>query len=232
MKQIGVSLSPHQRRRLHNGHPVRVKKGEGIMMVSPANFGIMSKTFLRGKAKEIQLSPEEIEANKLTSPEAHNYNRQELESSTISPKIAPIKSAPASVVGGRVSNAGGPRSIRATTMGGMKQLSDHLQQLEDYTGGDYGDQLKAGLGKLMANMATAGMREASINARKNIIGGSRFGEAKRSLQGGRIHSQVGVSGNLLAQKILPQALQSQPFSANWAMANQMPPQYQKFNRSV
>jgi len=98
----------------------------------------------------------------------------------------------------------------------------------------------------MANMATAGMREASINARKNILGGGNkkytnfYGDNEIGsssfggfgIQGRRVHSQIGVSGNLLAQKVLPQALQSQPYSANWAMANQMPPQYQKFNRSV
>jgi hypothetical protein len=232
MMKIGVSLSPHQRRRLHNGHPVRVKKGEGIMLVNPANFDTMSRTFLRGKAKEIRLNPEEIRANRLTSPEAHNFNRDEVtQAPSVAPQVTPIKS---NVSGGRISNAGGSRGgFRVNTLGGLKNISDHLQRLEDFTGGDYGDQLKSGLGNLMANMATAGMNQASVDARKNIMGGSRFGEAKRSLRGGRIHSQVGVGGNLLAnQRSLPPALQSQPFSENWGFANQLPPQYQRFNRSV
>jgi hypothetical protein len=229
MMKIGVAVSPHQRRRLNNGHPVRVKKGEGIMLVSPSNFDVMSKTFLRGKAKEIRLTPEEIRANKLTSPEAHNFTRdEEIKPPSVAPQVAPIRT------GGRISNAGGSRGgFRVNTLGGLKNISDHLQRLENFTGGDYGDQLKAGLGNLMANMATAGMNQSSFDTRKNMVGGSRFGEAKRSLQGGRIHSQVGVSGNLLAnQRILPQALQSQPYSANWGFANQLPPQYQRFNRSV
>lgn len=229
MMKIGVAVSPHQRRRLHNGHPVRVKKGEGIMLVSPSKFDVMSKTFLRGKAKQITLTPEEIRANRLTSPEAHSVTRDEAtQAPSVAPQVAPI------VSGGRISNAGGSRAgFRANTIGGLKNISDHLQRLENFTGGDYGDQLKAGLGNLMANMATAGMNQASFDSRKNMIGGSRFGEAKRSLQGGRIHSQVGVSGNLLANhRSLPQALQSQPYSANWGFANQLPPQYQRFNRSV
>jgi len=233
MKKIGVDLSPHQRRRLHNGHPVRVKKGEGIMLVNPANFDTMSKTFLRGKAKEIRLSPEEVLANKMVSPEAHNVTRSEtLQAPSVAPQVAPINSAP--VTGGRISNAGGPRGLRASTMAGMKQVSDHLQRIEDVTGLDLGDQLKSGLGNFIANKATAAMNDASILSRKkNILGGSRFGEAKRSLQGGRIHSQIGVGGNLLSNgRELPPALQSQPFSANWGFGNQLPPQYQKFSRGV
>jgi hypothetical protein len=202
------------------------------MLVNPANFDTMSRTFLRGKAKEIRLSPEEITANRLTSPEAHNFTRDEAtQVPSVAPQVAPIKS---NVSGGRISNAGGSRGgFRVNTLGGLKNISDHLQRLEDFTGGDYGDQLKSGLANLMANMATAGMNQASVDARKNIMGGSRFGEAKRSLRGGRIHSQVGVGGTLLAnQRILPPALQSQPFSENWGFANQLPPQYQRFNRSV
>lgn len=234
MMKIGVTVSPHQRRRLHNGHSVRVKKGEGILLVNPANFGTMSKTFLRNKAKEIRLTPAEIEANKLISPEAHNYNRDEvLQPPTIAPKLTPINSSKANVTGGRISNAGGTRGgFRTSSMGGLKEVSDHLQRLEDATGLDLGDQLKSGLGNLIANMATASMGKAGIEARKNILGGSRFGEAKRSLQG-RGAGQIGVSGNLLANsRVLPPALQSQPFSENWAMANQLPPQYHKFNRSI
>jgi hypothetical protein len=230
MKKIGVDLSPHQRRRLHNGHKVRVKKGEGIMMVSPGNFDTMSRTFLRGKAKEIQLSQEEILANRLTSPEAHNYTRGEVSKPpSVAPQVAPIQG---NVSGGRISNAGGPRGIRVHTMGGLKKVSDHLQRLEDVIGIDVGDQLKSGLGNLLADAQTARMNELSVLKRMNMIGGStRLGDARRSLQGGRA-GQVGVSGNLLANsRVLPPALQSQPYSANWSMANQMPPQFQKFNRS-
>lgn len=234
MKKIGVDLSPHQRRRLHNGHKVRVKKGEGIMMVTPGKFDTMSRTFLRGKAKEIQLSAEEIMANRLTSPEAHNYTRDELSTPpSVAPQVVPIQG---NVAGGRISNAGGPRGLRATSMSGLKDISDHLQMLDDYTGGIYGSQLKAGIGKLMANTATATMGMAGVDARKNIVGGGRrnfYGDNQIALGYG-IHKkgQVGVSGNLLANnRVLPPALQSQPYSANWSMANQMPPQYQKFNRS-
>jgi hypothetical protein len=174
MKKIGVDLSPHQRRRLHNGHPVRVKKGEGIMLVNPSNFDTMSRTFLRGKAKEIRLTPEEVRANYLLSPEAHNYNRGEtLQAPSVAPQVAPLNSAPANITGGRISNAGGSRGgYRVSSMAGLKQVNDHLQKLEELTGKDLGDQLKSGLGNLMANMATIDMNKAGLLARKgNMKGG-------------------------------------------------------------
>ena len=229
MKQIGVSLSPHQRRRLYSGHPVRVKQGSGIMMVNPANFGLMSKTFLRHKAKEIQLSPEEIMANKMISPEAHSNIRSELASEE--QQVAPITST---ISGGRVSNAGGPRGL--TTMSGLKQVSEHLQSLGDYTGGNYGYQLKAGLGNLMANDVMAGVREAKSAVRKNILGGGRksfYGDNQIALGGqiGRTQGQIGVAGNLLAnQRRTPQALQSQPYAENYQFSQTLPPAYQKYNR--
>lgn len=234
MKQIGVDLSQHQRRRLHNGHPVRVKKGEGIMLVNPGNFSTMSKTFLRGKAKEIRLTPEEIRANQLVSPEAHNYNRDELsQSPSIAPQVASINSS--SATGGRISNAGGPRGIRMSTMSGMKQVNDHLQKMEDFTGLDLAPQLKAGLGNLVANAQNAFMNKGMVG-RGNKYRDSFYGDNQIALgyglKGGRIHSQIGVSGNLLDHRVLPPALQSQPFSANWGFGNQLPPQYHKFSRGV
>lgn len=230
MKQIGVSLSPNQRRRLHSGHPVRVKQGSGIMMVNPSNFGLMSKTFLRHKAKEIQLSPEEIMANKMISPEAHSNIRSELASEE--QEVAPIAST---ISGGRVSNAGGPRGL--STMSGLKQVSEHLQSLGDYTGGNYGYQLKAGLGNLMSNDVLAGVREAKSAVRKNILGRGRkesfYGdnEIGTSFGGygvGRTMGQIGVAGNLLAnQRRTPQALTSQPYGVNYQFSKTLPPAYQR-----
>lgn len=73
MKRISVDVSAKQRSKLRNGHPVRVKKGEGlILLVHPDRFDLMSKTFQRGKTRTIALSPEEILANMRISPEQHS----------------------------------------------------------------------------------------------------------------------------------------------------------------
>jgi hypothetical protein len=207
MKKIGVDLSPHQRRRLHNGHPVRVKKGEGILLVNPTNFDTLSRTFLRNKAKEIALSPEEIRANKLTSPEAHNQLREQDDEEV---KLAPIQSAPA----GR----GFRKMYKAPTfesnVGGNRGQDSYLKD--------------AGLGNLVANMKLAHQTQLGILTGKD----NKMYADKPSIRGGRITGQVGVAGNLLSSRVLPPALQSQPFSANWGFANQLPPAYQKFSRGV
>jgi hypothetical protein len=126
-------------------------------------------------------------------------------------------------------------------MGGLKQASEHLQSLGDYTGGNYGYQMRAGLGNLMANDIMAGVREAKHSARQNILGGATVGEdgmarmrereAKQRLKGGRVQGQIGVAGNLLAnQRRTPQALQSQPYAENYQFSQTLPPAYQRYNR--
>jgi hypothetical protein len=62
MKQIQVDkLTAKQMAKLRNGHPVRCKKGEGlILLVHPGRFDEMSRTFQRGKARTVALSPEEL----------------------------------------------------------------------------------------------------------------------------------------------------------------------------
>lgn len=68
MKNIAVAGSPKQMSRLRNGHRVRVSgamEGSGFnLLVDPAKFDQMSRSFSRGAAAQIQLSPEELMANK------------------------------------------------------------------------------------------------------------------------------------------------------------------------
>ena len=73
-----VKVSDKQMSKLRNGHKVRVKKpeveGEGCyVIVSPENYDIITRTFSRNKGVELALSPEEIQANKVSasSPERH-----------------------------------------------------------------------------------------------------------------------------------------------------------------
>lgn len=63
-KKIGVSASLKQLSKLRNGHKVRITSGEGCLMVDPKKYDTMSRTFMRGKGMTVQLSPEEIVANR------------------------------------------------------------------------------------------------------------------------------------------------------------------------
>lgn len=71
---VRVKVSPKQISKLRNGHRVRIKpptmEGEGIcMIVNPANYDIINRTFSRSKGLEIALSPQEIVANQEVAPQ-------------------------------------------------------------------------------------------------------------------------------------------------------------------
>ncbi len=67
MKTIAIAGSPAQISKLRNGHRVRVSRaieGEGFnLIVDPSKFDQISRSFAKGTASQIQLSPEEIKAN-------------------------------------------------------------------------------------------------------------------------------------------------------------------------
>lgn len=72
MRIVSISASPKQLSKLRNGHRVRIKKGEGFnLVVSPDTYRLVARTFSKNKGVDIALSPEEIELNKLYSPESH-----------------------------------------------------------------------------------------------------------------------------------------------------------------
>jgi len=64
MKRIGISASLKQLSKLRNGHKVRVTSGEGCLMIHPDRYDTLTHTFMRGKGMTVQLSPQEIMANK------------------------------------------------------------------------------------------------------------------------------------------------------------------------
>jgi hypothetical protein len=86
MHVVGIDVSHKQLSKLRNGHPVRIRKGKGFnLLVHPERYDIITQTFGRGKALQVALSPEEINANKeyAMSPEAHAAIRQDGDSDTI-----------------------------------------------------------------------------------------------------------------------------------------------------
>ena len=68
MKLLHISGSPRQIQKLRNGHRVRVKgamEGAGIpLLVDPAKFDAITRSFSRGSASQIQLTPDELQANR------------------------------------------------------------------------------------------------------------------------------------------------------------------------
>ncbi len=68
MRLINIDASPKQLSRLRNGHRVRIKQGmEGSgfnLVVDPSKFDSINRSFSKGSAYQIQLSPDELMANK------------------------------------------------------------------------------------------------------------------------------------------------------------------------
>jgi hypothetical protein len=70
-KLVRMKVSPKQMSRLRNGHKVRVKpamEGEGVcVIVNPANYDLITRTFSRNKGMELALSPQELLINQENS---------------------------------------------------------------------------------------------------------------------------------------------------------------------
>jgi hypothetical protein len=263
MKQIEVERpSAKQLCKLRNGHPVRLKKGEGlILVVHPGRYDLMSKTFLRGKARTVELSPEELMANMKIAPEAHQEQQAITENKSPKEfkidKTVTLKPPNTGLATGAgiitdpskisersktvwVSNAGGPKGLPIRTMAGTKEIIQHLGKIGDQVGQNYTGRTEAALGSasqiaLTAEMGRMGIETARQNhllpRKMDIEGEGLF--AGRSVMFGRGHKEVSsvcVGGNLLGNtKILPPALQSQPYGANWQLQFTLPPSFHRFN---
>ena len=70
MHLVGIDASNRQLSKLRNGHKVRVKQGTGFnLVVHPENYHLVHRAFQKGKATDIELTPEEIEDNESLTPE-------------------------------------------------------------------------------------------------------------------------------------------------------------------
>jgi hypothetical protein len=254
MKEIEVMRpSAKQLAKLRKGHPVRLAKGEGlILVVHPDRFDMMSKTFLRGKARTVSLTPEELMANQKVSPEAHQEQEEVEENKNpatfMANKIGKAAESKTSsnIVGAGlkepksrtpVSNAGGTRGgMPIRTLVGAKDVAKHLGKLGSDVGQNYSGRLDAALGSAAQNHMTSAMTGMSIEtARMNhLVPADHKTMSGVGLFAGRgFHkekSSVGVGGNLLArQQVLPPALQSQPYGSNFQFQFTLPPNFQKFS---
>jgi hypothetical protein len=110
MYLIDIEASPRQLSKLRNGHKVRVKKGTGCsLVVNPLMYDRISRSFGKSKAIDVQLTPEEIDAN-----EMFEENREEL-SKSMNEKGLPLSMAGSGIFG--------------KVKRGLKRLVEHLDGL-------------------------------------------------------------------------------------------------------
>ena len=64
MHTLPIDVNRRQLNKLMKGHRVRIKKGTGFnLIVHPERYSILSRAFAKNKGSEVQLTPEEIQAN-------------------------------------------------------------------------------------------------------------------------------------------------------------------------
>ena len=251
MKLLSIDASPKQLSRLRNGHAVRVKKGTGFnLLVDPSKFDAINRSFTRGSAYQLTLSPDELMANKQA------VQNGEVEGMGIYTG-GRINIGKAFKSFGRQAERGLKKAGRTIDKGlktaGKKTLKGletaeravrknpvarnivkkvlpivaekGIQALSTYAGLD--PMTAKVLSTAGKEGTTAGLTEAGygLYAGRGMSGGLLPGPPSRMPE----VSSIAVGGNLLAKSNsqLPPALQSQAMSANFHMNTQLPPAYQR-----
>lgn len=242
MKSVSIDVSPKQMSRLRNGHRVRVKKaieGQGVnLIVDPAKFDTMSRSFSKGTAYQMQLSPDELHANKQAVMEGQIEGQGIFAGGKLR---MPSKKALEKV--GKKTLAGLKTAEKAVRKNPVSRTivkevlpiaaEQAVTGIATYAGAD--PATAKTLGKVGSKATKAGLSEAGyglyagqqrgtgIYAGRGLLGPpSRMPEGSSLAIGGTL---LGKSGNL------PPALQSDAMGANFHMSTQLPPQYQR-NRFV
>ena len=243
---IKFDASPKQLSRLRNGHKVRIKSpisGMGFnLLVDPSKFDAATRSFSRGSAYQIQLSPDELMANK----QAVDEGEIEGEGIFAGGKLKVGKAF--KKFGKKLESAGkktvkalaaGERAVRKSPVGRtiVKKVAPMLAEegvkaLATYAGADPASAKL--LGKIGSEGSKAGLTEAGYGmyagrgmyAGTGMCGGFIAGPPSRMPETSSM-SQIG--GSLLSAR--NPALMSDPMGANFHMSTQLPVQFQR-NRFV
>jgi len=234
-KKIHAKMSKPQMAKMKKGVAVRIKpamEGEGVcLIVHPANYSQITRSFSRNKGSEIRLTPEELAVNasegakmegaglyskakKAVSAVDKSLDKQlgpsvkkALISSAITsvaPELAPVVLASQTPIVRKAVK----RVAKKVGLGIKPRLPTMVEDVD-----------MSGFGIYAAAPARLG-RGLSVNPklRRSLVGFGMCGSAPARVENSRFISQ------------LPPALQSQPYSANFAMANQLPVQFQQYAR--
>jgi hypothetical protein len=242
MKMIKFDASPKQLSRLRNGHKVRIKSpisGMGFnLIVDPSKFDAATRSFSRGSAYQIQLSPDELMANK----QAVDEGEIEGEGIFAGGKLKIGKAF--KNFGKKLESAGkktvkalaaGERAVRKSPVGRtiVKKVAPMLAEegvkaLATYAGADPASAKL--LGKIGSESSKAGLTEAGYGmyagrgmyAGYGMCGGLIAGPPSRMPE---TSSMSLIGGSLLSAR--NPALMSDPMGANFHMSTQLPVQFQR-----
>ena len=245
MRVVPIDVSQKQLSRLRNGHRVRVKKamaGTGFnLLVDPAKFDTMSRSFSKGSAYQMQLSPDELMANKQAVMEGTVEGQGIFTGGRI--KMPSVKK-----IGKTLESAG------KTTLKGIVEAEKAVRKnpvsrtlvkelvplaveqgttaLATYAGAD--PATAKTLGKVGSKATKTGLTKAGYglyagaSRGRGACGGALLGPPSRMPEG----SSLAIGGTLLSRSsMLPPAMQSDSMGANFHMSTQLPVQFQR-NRFV
>jgi hypothetical protein len=134
---------------------------------------------------------------------------------------------------------GAPRSRSApATLADVSQQHSVLGEINDRLGTKYGALGKANLATALANKESASVIDRTVGLKGGMGLYASGASSGRGLTGygimGRSRKcggQIGVGGNLMSLHSSP-AMMSQPYSANFQMANMLPPAYHHLSRGM
>lgn len=247
MKSIQIAASPKQLSKLRNGHRVRVKQGmEGCgfnLIVDPSKFDSMTKSFAKGSAYQIQLTPDEVMANKEAAP------TMEGEGIYAGGKLISLKKigrtfkkvGKTMVKGLETAGKESIKGIRTAEQAARKNPTSRAiikkalpilaktatQGALMYAGMD--PKTAAELSKVSAIGTSEGLKAGGYGLGCGLYAGSQgralLGPPSRMPE----KSSVSIGGNLLASSNnqMNPALRSDPYGANLHMSTQLPPQFQR-----
>lgn len=234
MKVISIDASPKQLSRLRNGHRVRIKKameGTGFnLLVDPSKFDAVNRSFTKGSAYQIQLSPDELMANKQAVAEGQVEGQGIFTGGKLSMKSIgkTLKKGATSAVKGL---ATAEKAVRKSAVGRtlVKELvplaaNAAVTGLATYAGAD--PATAKTLGSVGSKASKAGLTEAGygLYAGRGMCGRALPAPPSRMPE----VSSVSIGGTLLARNAhLAPALQSDAMGANFHMNTQLPPQFQR-----
>lgn len=253
MRVIRIDASPKQLSRLRNGHRVRVKpamEGTGFgMIVDPSKFDTMTRSFTKGSAVQLQLSPDELMANKQAVMDGEIegegiYTGGKINIGKAFKKAGKSLSKAAKKTGSAIVKA--EKVVRKNPVTrtivkkGLPLVASKVAErgaiyagVDPKTAKEIGsitkDATSAGLGEAGYGMY-AGTRGYGMYAGGAISSGISYHHKMLSPPSRMPEvSSISIGGNLLAtsNSSLPPALQSDAMSANFHMNTQLPPQYQR-----
>jgi hypothetical protein len=247
MKSISIDASAKQLSRLRNGHRVRIKspiEGKGVnLLVDPSKFDAASRSFAKGSAYQIQLSPDELMANKSAVQDGEIEGQGIFAGGKLtSKKIGKVleKTGKKTLGGLKMTEAEvrkNPVSRAIVKEGAPLLVEEGIKAAWVAKGGD--PKTGARVAKVASAGTKAGLKQAGygLYAGSGLYAGAQQG---RGVTGGAMCggllpgpssrmpevSSISIGGNLLGKFGNP-ALQSDAMSANFAMNSQLPPQYQR-----